>query len=79
MWIVIATLIVGDVLVAALWMRERQRHRKSRAALDYWRRLHGPAQAPTKAYETDMATMREDLRRRVHHYRAGRVPSGDAA
>lgn len=79
MWIVIATLVVGDVLLAAVWLAERRRHRMSLRALDYWRRLQSQAAAPGRAVETDMAVLRADLRRRVHDYRAGRFVSGDAA
>jgi hypothetical protein len=79
MWILIAALVAGDVLVAALLIRERRSHHKSRVALDYWRKRHGLTIVPLESVENDMARMRAQLRGRVQRYRSGRVASGDAA
>ena len=80
MWILIAALVAGDVLVAALLFRERRSHHKSRVALDYWRKKHGLTIVPLESVESDMARMRAELRGRVRRFRSGHASaSGDAA
>lgn len=80
MWILIAAHVVGDVLLAALLMRERRSHQKSRAALDYWRRRNGLTPVLLEDVDRDMAQLRTELRGRVQQYRANQAQShGDAA
>lgn len=37
MRLLIALLVLGDLVVLRLWLRERRAHAKSRRALDWWR------------------------------------------
>ncbi|HAM57542.1 MAG TPA: hypothetical protein DCQ64_19870 [Candidatus Rokubacteria bacterium] len=62
MWYLIAGLALGDVLVLALWLRERRQHRKSRTALRVYREASGLKQIRLTAVETDMAAHLEALR-----------------
>lgn len=86
MWLLIAILALGDLVVLGLWLRERRRHRKSRRALAYWRRDRGGlTRVPLDSVEHDMAvalqTLREDARRRAsgNGIRIRLAPPGDVA
>lgn len=80
MAILIVVLALGDLVVLALWLRERRRHRKTRNALGIWRGLAGLREVPLRDVETDMVRLRAELRERVQRHRAGRRPvTGGAA
>jgi len=60
-WLIVL-LGVGDLVVLALWLRERRAHRMSRRALNYWRDLAGLRQVPLKSVDEDMAAQLKALR-----------------
>lgn len=84
MWIVIACLAVGDLVVLALWLRERRQHRLSRNALRVWRAAAaGTAVVPLDSVDRDMAEQISQLRARARRPEANRIrlatPTGGAA